>query len=415
MSTLEDLPVAPTEKGWGPLAARGEVSARSLRAAPIPLHGGDFSFPLAVLDRAALAGNIAAMATWCAAQGVELAPHGKTYMSPEIAHQQLEAGAWAITVASVAQLQAYHAHGVRRFIVANQLADRASIAWLAGVVDAQVWVNVDSVDGVTFLADELARSGGSVNVLVELGHPGGRTGARSIAVALEVARVAHQRPQLRVAGVSGYEGTLGHHGLPEENARVAQWAHELASLGATLYGKGLLPDGYVVTAGGSAFPDVVAATLKGSVGAGDPVVVLRSGAYAVHDDGYYASVTPHDRGADGPALRPALSLWVPVLSRPEPELALLLLGRRDAGFDEGLPIPREVLHRDGRRVAAGGLTVTALNDQHAFLSLPAGSDLGPGDLVHVGISHPCTTLDKWRVIPVIDEDERVVDLVHTLF
>ncbi|MBT0768309.1 amino acid deaminase [Kineosporia sp. J2-2] len=421
LDELADLPVAVTEKGWGSVVSRGVVTARSLRANALGLHDGDFTFPLAVLDRSALAGNITAMARWCEQHGVRLAPHGKTYMSPEIAHQQLAAGAWAITVAGIAQLQAYHAYGVRRFVVANQLADRAGVGWLARQLavdaDLRVWVNVDSVAGVEFLAAELSRAGARrpLEVLVELGHPGGRTGARSVETARAVAVAVAACPDLNLAGVSGYEGTLGHHGLPEENERVAAWAAGLARLGDDLFSAGLLAPGYVVSAGGSAFPDVVTHTLKLWAYGGDPVIVLRSGAYAVHDDGYYASVTPSGRQADGPVLRPALSVWAPVLSRPEPELALLLLGRRDAGFDEGLPVPREVRHRDGLRVPAQDMEVTALNDQHGFLRVPAGSALGPGDLVHVGISHPCTTLDKWRVIAVVDEDEQVVDLVHTFF
>jgi len=44
-----------------------------------------------------------------------------------------------------------------------------------------------------------------------------------------------------------------------------------------------------------------------------------------------------------------------------------------------------------------------------------GTALAPGDLVCLGISHPCTTLDKWRVIPVLDEQDRVIDAVHTFF
>jgi D-serine deaminase-like pyridoxal phosphate-dependent protein len=56
-----------------------------------------------------------------------------------------------------------------------------------------------------------------------------------------------------------------------------------------------------------------------------------------------------------------------------------------------------------------------LSDQHAFMQLPADAVLDPGDLVGLGISHPCTTLDKWRVIPVVDDDDRVTDVVHTFF
>ena len=70
-----------------------------------------------------------------------------------------------------------------------------------------------------------------------------------------------------------------------------------------------------------------------------------------------------------------------------------------------------------RRGVASGISgeVTELNDQHAYLRLDASAALRPGDLVCLGISHPCTTLDKWRVIPVVSDDGRVTDTVHAFF
>ena len=45
----------------------------------------------------------------------------------------------------------------------------------------------------------------------------------------------------------------------------------------------------------------------------------------------------------------------------------------------------------------------------------AGEDLRVGDLVGCGISHPCTAFDKWRLIPVVDDNYGVVDAVLTYF
>ena len=151
--------------------------------------------------------------------------------------------------------------------------------------------------------------------------------------------------------------------------------------------------------------------------AGDGVTaILRSGAYLTHDHGHYDVVSPATRGVAGaPALRPAIELWAQVLSRPEPGLALLGAGRRDVGFDSGLPVPLRAVRRDGGQLGIGGATVTELNDQHAYLRLPESSAMAPGDLVGLGISHPCTTLDKWRMIPVVNSDDRVVDVVHAFF
>jgi D-serine deaminase-like pyridoxal phosphate-dependent protein len=165
--------------------------------------------------------------------------------------------------------------------------------------------------------------------------------------------------------------------------------------------------------------------------------ILRSGAYLTYDHGYYGTVSPAARGGGSagagspaaraaagavapPALRPALELWAQVLSRPEPGLALLGAGRRDVGFDMGLPVPLRAIRRHGYPTAAGrtdlaGSEVTELNDQHAYLRLDEAVALAPGDLVALGISHPCTTLDKWRVIPVVDDAEVVTDIVHAYF
>ena len=176
------------------------------------------------------------------------------------------------------------------------------------------------------------------------------------------------------------------------------------------------PDGFVLTAGGSAFFDVVAAELS-RAGPGYRVV-LRSGAYIVHDHGMYAAVTPGAAGSagrTGPALAPALELWAQVLSRPEPELALLCAGRRDTSFDQGMPVPLRIRRPGGQQAAARGMRVSRLDDQHAYLSVPPDCGLAPGDLVCLGISHPCTAFDKWRVIPVTDDEYRVVDAVHTFF
>jgi D-serine deaminase-like pyridoxal phosphate-dependent protein len=100
--------------------------------------------------------------------------------------------------------------------------------------------------------------------------------------------------------------------------------------------------------------------------------------------------------------------WSRVVSQPEPGLALLDAGRRDVPFDLDLPVPQSV---DGE--------ITALNDQHAFLSLAPGSTVVPGEVVRLGLSHPCTAFDKWRVVAIIDDpdadDPRVVGAVATCF
>jgi D-serine dehydratase len=428
LGSLRERPIEPTEKGFG--ALRGRASAASLAAARPWLPHSGLTYPLLTLRESALRNNLAAMAAWSAEAGVALAPHGKTAMSPELAARQLAHGAWGITVASIGQLQTYRAFGFPRLLLANELTDTAGIAWLAAELAAdpgfEAYCYVDSLDGVAIL-DRTVRehpAGRPLPVLVEIGHAGGRTGCRTDQAALMVAKVAQATGTLTVAGVAGYEGTI-----TGGEGEVAAFCRRLRALADALDDVG---GPRIVTAGGSAYFDVVARelTARGDPGHVPVQVILRSGAYLTYDHGFYGTVSPGARGAAGaPALRPALELWAQVLSRPEPGLALLGTGRRDVGFDKGLPVPLRVCAGPGggppgtprgfsrgdpsARTPLG--TITELNDQHAYLRLDADAALGPGDVVGLGISHPCTTLDKWRVLVVLDDDDMVIDIVHAFF
>jgi D-serine deaminase-like pyridoxal phosphate-dependent protein len=414
LAALRERPAEPTDKGLG-LLAPGPAPAELARTRPA-VHAAGFSYPVLTLRESALAGNLAAMAAYCAEAGVQLAPHGKTAMSPELAARQLASGAWGITVASIGQLRAYRAFGFPRLLLANELVDEAGIAWLADELAADpglaVYCYVDSTDGVAILDRVLTARPARrrLPVLVEIGLD--RTGCRTDEQAYAVAKSAAATSTLTVAGVAGYEGAIGGDPRVQSSGAVTSFCRRLANLARAMADA----DGeFIVTAGGSVYFDVVTRELTAGDTAG-MTVVLRSGGYLFHDHGTYAVVTPAARGVPGaPVFRPALELWAQVLSRPEPGLALLSAGRRDVGFDAGLPVPLRVRRRDGEVASLAGSEVTGLNDQHAYLRLDPDTALAPGDLVCLGISHPCTTLDKWRVIPVLDEQDRVIDVVHTFF
>jgi D-serine deaminase-like pyridoxal phosphate-dependent protein len=362
--------------------------------------------PVCVLRGEALSQNLATMARWCRNRGVELAPHGKTHMAPQLLARQFESGACAVTVATISQARVYRAFGVRDFIVANELVDAAGLGWAAAEMAADpdfvlmCWV--DSVAGVEQMAHHLAGASRPVDVCVEIGLPGGRTGCRDASAVDEVARAAAQCTTLRLVGVAGYEAALGHEITPEAMARVTAYLCELRSAVERL-GDLFETGDVVLTAGGSTYFDAVADVLAiGSVAGRAVRTIVRSGCYLTHDHGLYARTSPLREG-----LRPALEVWAQVMSRPEPDLALLTMGRRDVSFDQEMPTP----------LALPDSAVVKLNDQHAYLRL------GPGDRTAVevggwlrfGISHPCTTFDKWQMIPVLDDDDRVVDLIRTFF
>ncbi|MEU6236807.1 amino acid deaminase [Kitasatospora sp. NPDC047058] len=401
-----------------PPAARG-LSVRDYLATGPTLAG--LGTPLLTLEAAAVEHNVRTMADWCAGAGVTLAPHGKTTMAPALWQKQLDAGGHGITLANLSQVRVARAFGVQRILLANTLLDPGGLAWLAGELAADpafaflTWA--DSTEGVR-LMDEALRAAGAerpVEVLVELGAPGGRTGARGVDAAVAVAAAVLRAPTLRLAGIGGYEGALAHDATAGGLDAVRGYLRALAELHgrlATAYSDAAPP---VVSAGGSAYFDLVAEELSALP---EAAVVLRSGAYIAHDDGFYRGISPLGRGGGGgaPPFRSALHGWVRVLSRPEPQLAVLDAGKRDLPFDEGLPEPQLV--RGGADLAGTSARIGALDDQHAFLR-DAG-DLAPvGAVLRLGISHPCTAFDRWTMIPVLDDasaaEPRVTGLVRTFF
>jgi D-serine deaminase-like pyridoxal phosphate-dependent protein len=426
-------------KGF-PAASEG-VTARRFVAEKRSL--ADLATPLLVLDEAALAHNIDAMARFCAAHGVDLAPHGKTTMAPQLFARQLAAGAWGITVATAAQARACRAFGVATVLVANQLVDPDGLAWAAAELRRdptfRLLVFADSTAGVAAMERALRAAGAPrpVDVVIDVGAEGGRTGCRDLAGdttgAEAVARATHASPVLRLAGVGGFEGVMAADRAPAGLARVRAHLRSMRDTAAALDALGLFADApeILLTAGGSAYFDDAVALLTAT---GDdwrpsrPVrTVLRSGAYVTHDSGHYRELTPSGdpdsvlSGAPGPdaappRFRPALRLLGRVLSRPEPGLALLDFGKRDAPADLGLPVPLTAHTPDGTPIGLTGAAVSALADQHAFLRLDdPGHPLAVGDLVACGVSHPCTAFDKWRLIPVADPDGHVTELIHTFF
>ena len=107
---------------WGLTVA--EVRERRPRLSELPT-------PLLTLSRSALDTNLRVMADWCAERGLDLAPHGKTTMAPQLWAEQVDAGAWAITVANPFQLGVALEFGVSRVMVANSVISPLALRWIA--------------------------------------------------------------------------------------------------------------------------------------------------------------------------------------------------------------------------------------------------------------------------------------------
>ena len=388
---------------------------------------GDLPFPVAVLKESALAHNLAWMADFTRATGVLLAPHGKTTMAPQLFARQLEAGAWGITFATMQQVSLGVRLGLRRIILANQLVGREDIAQAtelaASTPDLELHVLVDSIAGVKCIEAHGGRHGESrpLNALLEMGVAGGRTGCRTVDEAMSVARAIAASRAVRLSGVECFEGLNVTGDSEADRVVVERWMHALQQVARQCDAEGLFGTAEVtLSAGGSAVFDVVARSLPTQLSR--PVrTILRSGCYVTHDSGFYERFAQHVIARSGApwrqreGLKAALEVWTEVQSQPEPGLAILAFGKRDASFDLELPIPLARM-RDGVRAPLGAnWRIDRLNDQHAYLRIPTDADLRVGDLVGCGISHPCTTFDKWRWIPIVDDDYGVTGAIRTFF
>ncbi len=434
---FEDGPVSaqPWEhSGWlGPWLKGFPAAQAPLPLADVASRGwtlAELPTPLAVVRRGALVHNIAWMQRFAAERGVQLAPHGKTTMSPQLFRRQLAAGAWGLTFANVHQLRLGLAAGARRALIANQLVSAADLAELlalrrqyAGAKDLELAFFVDSQAQLDLLAAHWAGLGSGearLDVLIELGST--RCGQREHEPALALARALQCHPALRLRGIGFYEGLQVVGESEPDRALMQQWQSRVEALLAAIEAESLLDEDarpLWLSGGGSALFDLVAPVIAQRPGR---LGLLRSGCYVCHDQAHYGRlVAPINArlgsplGTDG--LRPALEVWAEVLSAPEPGLALLNVGRRDVSFDQTMPVP--VWHVQGgqRHAAPDGWQVNKLNDQHAYLCWDPAECDGPtvGDRIALGPSHPCTTFDKWAWLAVVDDDDRVVDAITTQF
>lgn len=395
------------------------------------LFTGGFTTPVLALSAESVAHNLALLETYAERHGLAFAPHGKTSMSPQLFARQLEHGAWGISAAVPHQARVYRAFGIQRIFLANELVDAVALTWLAGELaadpDFRFVCYVDSVRGVELMEEALGAAGAPrpVDVVVELGAgEGARTGARTEADCAAVADAVAAAGTLRLVGVAGYEGEV-----PDATGeRVRDWLRRLVALAADFDAAGRFAaldagagagsgERIVISAGGSAWFDAVADVFAEIPALSSPVLkLLRSGAYVSHDDGHYRHLTPFNRVPEEGALQPSFRLWAQVVSRPTAEQAFLNAGKRDAAYDLDLPRAQVVRSgRDGSVRAATGIEVTGLSDQHTWVRTGDGAELEVGDWVGMGLSHPCTSFDKWQLIPLVAADGTVTDYIRTFF
>lgn len=395
-----------------PIAAQGTSISDFLATKPNLFTAG-FQFPIMALRDSALEHNIKRMADYCKSLGFDLAPHVKTPMAPQIAKRQIDAGAWALTVANFSQASIMYASGFTRLIIGNEVMEPTSIAEIAkinGSGAGEIIFYIDSLAGLKIAQNSIDKvSNAKLNIFMEIGAVGGRAGIRDLELLKTILAEIAKDDRIYVRGVSGFEGAVpGGDRAGEGIEKLRTFLRHIVAAAkiAAPYVRG---DKIIISAGGSSYFDYVAEEFAKYEG--DAHRILRSGGYVSHDHVHYEGLYPFMGLEDSNRFFPALELWARVLSVPEPDLAILNFGKRDAGNDLDEPLP--ILKLEAKPQPFKG-KIKGLNDQHAFMNITPGS-VAVGDIIGCGISHPCTNFDKWRLLPLINDDYDVIDLVHTHF
>ncbi len=262
LDRLLDEPVDWRHKSF---PAGPPVPIRSVGARGWNVLGGEFMLPVMILRDSALRHNIELMAKYCDDHDFLLAPHGKTAMSPQLLKRQLDGGAWAVTAATMSQVRVWRAFGVERVILANELVESASVRWVASELrddpEFEFYCLVDSVAEVRLLQAALEDTAleRPLQVLLEVGPVGGRTGCRTPEQALEVARAVESSSRLALAGVEAFEGVISSKTLSATIDATDAFLRDMRALVVKLDQAGQFAKAQrvIVTAGGSAFPGLL--------------------------------------------------------------------------------------------------------------------------------------------------------------
>jgi D-serine dehydratase len=412
--------ISHLNKGLGFLTA--PIERESIAQLGWNLLREDLSLPAAVLYQDRLQHNLAWMRQFIAAYGVQLAPHGKTTMAPRLFEMQLQAGAWGITLATAHQTRVAHAHGVRRILMANQLVGKQNMATIAALLrdpEFDFYCLVDSAQQIDQLGTFFSLAGLRLQVLIELGEAGGRSGVRNDDQLHSVINaLARWKDSIALSGVEVYEGVL------EGEPAIRRFLNRAVRVTQSLAAAGLFQRSPAILSGaGSAWYDVVAEIFSAARFQSPVEIVLRPGCYLTHDVGAYRTAQARILETNPIAQRmnskllPALQVWAYVQSIPEPEKAIVAMGKRDAAFDSGLPAP--ALHyRPGGRApepVPAHWALTKMMDQHAYLRIAPSDNLRVGDMIAFDISHPCLTIDKWRTLAVVNAQFDVIEVIETFF
>lgn len=275
--------------------------------------------PALLVDLDAMEGNLRRMAAFFDDKPAKLRPHFKNHKVPLLAWKQLEAGAIGITCATLREAETLVQHGVRSILAANEIAGDGSFRMLADLSrHADVIVAIDDERVAADMAAVSRSRKTPLSVLVDINVGLNRCGTAPREPAVRLARSALAKG-LRFRGLMGYEGHLqAEKPSPERDDKVRQVAKSLVDTRRMLESDGIPVD--IVSTGGSGTYMVS--------GAYEGITEIQAGSYLLMDTIYMERSSIFQR---------SLTVLATVISRPQPDRAVLDCGVKSMSGERGLP------------------------------------------------------------------------------
>ncbi len=333
--------------------------------------------PALVVDLDVMEQNIRTYHDYFQNTAAKVRPVVTSHLCPQVARRQLAAGGTVggVAVTTVGEAEVFANAGFDDILVANQVVTAAKIRRLCALTgQARVTVAADNSDNVAQLSQGATAAGVELGVLVEIEAGMRRCGVDPGADAVALARQVIGAPALRFEGilatVPGPKGENPEHHR-EETRRNLQVALDSKDL---MESAGLAVP--VVSVGG-AHCYAVAAGLRG-------ITEVRAGRYPLMDVRLKEHLSQ---------LTQAAFVLATVVSHPVDGIAVLDVGHKAIGPDQGLPVLQGPTGAKAMRFSA----------EHGIVDLQgdARRGLSPGDKAWLAPYELATCVNQYDYIRAV--------------
>ncbi len=433
LKDLEETKINSTIKGIPFLKSK---KVKKLKFEKLNIIKENVQFPILSIDKENLLNNIKIMDNFAKENNALLAPHCKTFMSPQLINHYLKK-TWGVTISNNQQLSSIINLNIKNIIYGNLITNESNLIQYLNIINkykniSNIYYCVDSLFGLNLLIKLIKKNKYKfkIKILIELGFKNGRCGIRNLKNFREILKKLKNSPKnIIVNGLFFYEGAINNKQIGTVSKKIKNIIKFTHQCHDELINNNIYKDKEnIITAGGSEYFDLVSTYFNEYNFKNNPKLVLRPGSFVAYGHGHYEKKINYlrKRNLTGKLSKknniffePSLLLWSHVISINDNGIAIINFGKRDVSFDLGNPVALNI-YRNNKKLKeikniSNNLKVFKLNDQHAFLKFNKNVKLNIGDLISFGVSHPCITFDKWRYFYIIDKKFNIIDTFKTFF